>query len=167
MAGERLPARFSLRSQLWFRWTRKCFETATSHMQTVRQHFEMKLYTNCKKCKKEIRFSTWEPDRTRLAMTQGKKLELKCKKCGQTQKYHVNELIAEESKIALIIGLLIFLVGTPLTVYWLWGYLFKVALIYSTITIAALIGVPLTIFTLIERGQREKVSRFNSFKLNE
>ncbi len=35
MAGERLPARFLLRSQLWFRWTGKCFETATSHMQTV------------------------------------------------------------------------------------------------------------------------------------
>src|SRR5690606_20554153 len=38
MAGERLPARFSLRSQLWFRWTGKCFETATSHMQTVVRH---------------------------------------------------------------------------------------------------------------------------------
>ena len=39
MAGERLAERFSLRSQLWFRWTGKCFETATSHMQTVvRQH---------------------------------------------------------------------------------------------------------------------------------
>ena len=40
MAGERLSARFSLRSQLWFRWTGKCFETATSHMQTVVAHFE-------------------------------------------------------------------------------------------------------------------------------
>jgi hypothetical protein len=38
MAGERLPARFSLRSQLWFRATRKCLETATSHMQTVGAH---------------------------------------------------------------------------------------------------------------------------------
>ena len=35
MAGERLQAGFSLRSQLWFRWTGKCFETATSHMQNV------------------------------------------------------------------------------------------------------------------------------------
>lgn len=35
MAGERLSARFSLGSQVWFRWTGKCFETATSHMQTV------------------------------------------------------------------------------------------------------------------------------------
>lgn len=33
MVGERLPARFSLRSQLWFRWTGKCFETATAHIQ--------------------------------------------------------------------------------------------------------------------------------------
>ena len=127
----------------------------------------MRLYTNCKKCKEEIRFSTWEPDRNRLAMDKGKKLELKCKKCGHAQKYHVNEFTAKESKIALIIGLLIFIVGTPLTVYWLWEYLFKVALVYSTITIASLIGVPLTIFTLIEKGQREKVSRFNSFKINE
>jgi len=35
MAGERLPARFSLSSQLWFLGTGKCFETATNHMQTV------------------------------------------------------------------------------------------------------------------------------------
>lgn len=39
MAYERLPTRFSLRSQLWFRWTGKCFETATSHMQTVVCHY--------------------------------------------------------------------------------------------------------------------------------
>ena len=35
MPGERPPAKFSLRSQLLFRLTGKCFETATSHMQTV------------------------------------------------------------------------------------------------------------------------------------
>ena len=35
MAGEQLPARFSLRIQLWFLRTEKCFETATSHMQTL------------------------------------------------------------------------------------------------------------------------------------
>lgn len=39
MAGERLPARFSLRSQLWVRWTGKYSETATSHMQTVRHYY--------------------------------------------------------------------------------------------------------------------------------
>ncbi len=39
MAGERLPARIWLHSQLCFRWTGKCFETATSHMQSVGSHF--------------------------------------------------------------------------------------------------------------------------------
>lgn len=38
MAGERLQARLSLRSQFWFRWIGKCFDTATSHMQTVAVH---------------------------------------------------------------------------------------------------------------------------------
>jgi hypothetical protein len=38
MAGELLSAGVSLRSQLWFRWTGKCFEIATSHMQTVVHH---------------------------------------------------------------------------------------------------------------------------------
>jgi hypothetical protein len=38
MAGEQQQARFSLFSQLWFRGKRKCFETATSHMQTVVGH---------------------------------------------------------------------------------------------------------------------------------
>ena len=42
MAGNWLPARFSLHSQLWFRWTGKCFETATSHMQTVAANIKMK-----------------------------------------------------------------------------------------------------------------------------
>ena len=34
MAGERMPARFLLRSQLCSRWTGKYFKTATSHTQT-------------------------------------------------------------------------------------------------------------------------------------
>jgi hypothetical protein len=38
MAGGRLPARFSLRSQHWFQWIGKCLETATSHTQNVSAH---------------------------------------------------------------------------------------------------------------------------------
>jgi hypothetical protein len=54
MAGEQLPARFSLRGQLGFRWTGKCFETATSHMQTVVRKYEFmknKRNQNYKKLK--------------------------------------------------------------------------------------------------------------------
>ena len=41
MAGERLVSRFSLRRLLRFRWTGKCFETATSHMQNVVHNYRM------------------------------------------------------------------------------------------------------------------------------
>lgn len=40
MMGDWLLARFSLRSQLWFRWTGKGFETAISHTQTVGENFD-------------------------------------------------------------------------------------------------------------------------------
>lgn len=43
MAGERLPSWFSLRYQLRFQRTEKCFETATSHLQNVTCHLEKKL----------------------------------------------------------------------------------------------------------------------------
>lgn len=65
MAGERMSARFSLRSQLWFRWTGKCFETATSHMQTVSGNLKKKdlriistifLILSLSSCKNEKKF---------------------------------------------------------------------------------------------------------------
>lgn len=76
-------------------------------------------------------------------------------------------MTARESKIALIIGLLIFFIGTPLTIYLLWEYVFKMAFIYSTIVFIILIGIPFTIYSLIEKEQRQKVRYFNSSKLNE
>lgn len=100
-------------------------------------------------------------------MDKGKKIELKCKKCSYVSKYHLNDMTARESKIALIIGLLIFFIGTPLTIYLLWEYVFKMAFIYSTIVFIILIGIPFTIYSLIEKEQRQKVRYFNSSKLNE
>jgi hypothetical protein len=65
MAGERLPARSSLRSQLLFRWTGKCFETGTSHMQTVRtpKNERVAFYSGytCKNCNTEMDKYGYEP----------------------------------------------------------------------------------------------------------
>ncbi|GGE01881.1 hypothetical protein GCM10011312_26590 [Planktosalinus lacus] len=79
----------------------------------------MRLYTNCHNCKKEIRFSSWDSDRVELSKSKGNKIELTCKKCGQTDLYHLNRIKATESKIAQIIGLTIFLIGTPLVFLWI------------------------------------------------
>ncbi len=42
MAGERLPARLALQSELWFRWTGKRLQSATSHMQNVGSNAKQK-----------------------------------------------------------------------------------------------------------------------------
>lgn len=42
MAGEWLPARFSLCSQLWFRWTLKCFKSATVNTRIPLANINMK-----------------------------------------------------------------------------------------------------------------------------
>ncbi|MCT4645989.1 MAG: hypothetical protein N4A74_13470, partial [Carboxylicivirga sp.] len=90
----------------------------------------MRLYTNCHNCKKEIRFSGWESDRVELSKSKGDKIELTCKSCGQKSVYHINRINATESKITRIIGLIIFLVGTPLTLLWIWDYIFQFSYIY-------------------------------------
>jgi len=77
----------------------------------------MRLYANCYNCRKEIRFSTSEPDRVELSKSKRDKIDLTCNQCGQTDFYHVNKIRSTESKIAQIIGLIFFVIGTPLIFY--------------------------------------------------
>ncbi len=127
----------------------------------------MRLYTNCHNCKKEIRFSTVEPDRVELSKTKGNKIELTCKQCGQTEFYHLNKIKATESKITQIIGLPVFIIGTPLTLYLIWDYIFRFTYIYIIAGLIGIIGVPFMIYSIIEKEQRKKVKRFNNYKVRE
>jgi len=127
----------------------------------------MKLYTNCHNCKKEIRFSSWESDRVELSKSKGDKIELTCKNCGRKDLYHVNRIKATESKFAQIIGLIIFLVGTPLVFLWIWDYIFQSDYIYVIAGLIGMIGVPFMIYSVIEREQRKKVRQFNNYKISE
>jgi len=127
----------------------------------------MRLYTNCHNCRKEIRFSSWESDRVELSKSKGDKIELNCKNCGQKDFYHVNRIKATESKISQIIGLTIFLIGTPLVFIWIWDYIFQFAYIYVIAGLVGVIGVPFMIYSIIESEQRKKVSQFNNYKISD
>jgi uncharacterized membrane protein YuzA (DUF378 family) len=127
----------------------------------------MKLYTNCTHCSKEITFSCWEPDRVELSKAKGEEIELSCKSFLRTDSYHVNSINATESKLAQIVGLLIFLLGTPLIIYCLWDYMFRSSYIYAIAGLAGIITVPFMIYSVMEKEEREKVRNFNHFKINE
>jgi hypothetical protein len=63
----------------------------------------------------------------------------------------VNRIKATESKIVKIIGLIIFLVGTPLVLLWIWDYIFQFTYIYVIAGLVGVIGVPFMIYSVIER----------------
>ena len=58
-------------------------------------------------------------------MNEGETKSIECKTCGEANTFHVDEVEARQSKIALRIAAVIFLVGTPLTLYLMWGYFFR------------------------------------------
>jgi len=127
----------------------------------------MRLYTNCNNCKKEIRFSSWESDRVELSKSKGNNIELTCSNCQHQDFYHVNRINAIESKIAQIIGLTIFLVGTPLMFLWIWDYMIQFTYIYVIAGLVGIIGVPFMIYSVFEREQRKKIRQFNNYKISE
>ena len=142
--------------------------TPTKHTaRTLGNILNMKLQTTCKKCNSEISFYTWNTDRVSLAMKKGKVIKLDCKNCDAIEKYHLNELTAKPSKIALLIGLIIFVFGTPFVLLLTWDIIFQSLNIYFISGLIAIIGAPLFVYLFIERNEANKVRNFNNFKINE
>lgn len=120
----------------------------------------MRIHTNCKYCKSEISFWVWASDRVEIKKSQGDFLELTCKKCKQKGKYDIDQIKAKESKIALLIGLLIFVIGTPTILIFMWDYIWKVG-IYGVVSILFIVSVPSLIYGIISKNESNKIRIFN------
>lgn len=125
----------------------------------------MKLTTNCKNCSKEISFSSPKRDRVELSKQKGESLELSCSCCELTDFYHVNKIYANESRILSLVAAFVFLFGTPLAFYFIWDYLFQFSQIYVITGMIGITAFPLVIYSILEKEQRNKVQRFNSYRI--
>lgn len=128
---------------------------------------KLKLYTRCNECSEDIYYYSWESTRANLQMQKGRFVQLECKQCGNVDNYHLNDLRAEKSNIALIVSFMIFAVGTPLVFFFLWDKLVKTANIYFMIVLLAIILVPSIMYGLILKDERKKINSFNRFKIKE
>jgi predicted membrane channel-forming protein YqfA (hemolysin III family) len=90
----------------------------------------------------------------------GGKIELNCKACNKTDKYSIDDLKAKESKIAILIGLLILIIGTPITLILLWDYIWQSGL-YSAFGLILIIGIPGSIYMIINKNDQNRVRVFN------
>lgn len=107
----------------------------------------MKLYTNCKSCKKEIRIKSNASTRPDLQMEKGDEFNVNCLNCGKIEKKHVNDIKAEPNKSIILIGAVIGLFAT----LFLW-------LIYGAIGTVSII-IPLIFW----QQQMSSTKSFNSY----
>ncbi|AOW21115.1 hypothetical protein [Urechidicola croceus] len=119
----------------------------------------MKLFTKCKNCSKEISFYSFCETKTELIMEKGDKLELFCNNnCLESNFYDTNNIYAKRSIRTEIIGLIFFLIGTPLLVYTGYKVLdFDLGAAY----LASLLLVPGIIYILFKRQDENRVRTFN------
>ena len=121
----------------------------------------MKVFTKCAKCKHEISFWTWSSNRIELLKSNGKSINLTCRKCNWTDNYKINSLTAKESKLIHFIGLLIFFIGTLLLYLFLRDYLFKINYVFGVLGLVIPLIIPYLIFGTITKSDRERVRNFN------
>ncbi len=124
----------------------------------------MRLIANCKHCREEIRLRKSVNDRGELAREEGDQLMLECGKCSRKETYHVNEVRAQESKTVAISALLVFVFGTAIIGYELKAYFFLPNNPYSAISIGGALLIPVVVYGLLMKQERDKVSLFNSYR---
>ncbi|MGE4289083.1 MAG: hypothetical protein AB7E36_10355 [Salinivirgaceae bacterium] len=120
----------------------------------------MRIYIKCSNCNNDISFWTWSSDRVSLKMTHGDKIELDCKNCNTTIKYYVDDFRAKKSKIALIMALIIFIIGTPIALILLWDYIWQTGL-HGAFGLILIIGIPSTIYGRINKNDNQRIRLFN------
>jgi len=125
----------------------------------------MKVYGKCKKCKNEIGYSISVNTRVEFAMQDGENKILNCKNCGMNTEIHVDELYAKKSKLAQIIAGLIFFIGTPLTLLFVYPVLSESSNHYVIYMVSGFLLVPVMVYGIIIKKEQNRVSSFNRRKL--
>lgn len=125
----------------------------------------MKLFSICRDCKQEMMFKSDSNTRVEFAMNEGKTRKIRCKHCGAANNIHVNDIYATESKLALLIALLVFAVGTPLTFFLMINIMTVTVNHYVILMAGGILLVPVFIYIMISKQEQTRVSGFNRIKL--
>lgn len=121
----------------------------------------MKVYAKCKKCENEIEYSTSANTRVEFAMYEGEIKKLDCKNCGTKAEFHVDELFAKASKMVQMGAGVIFLIGTPLMIFFLYPIFTESRNHYVIYIVGGCLLVPVTMYGMIKSQDRTRVNTFN------
>lgn len=104
-------------------------------------------------------------DRSELSKIEAKEIELRCKHCNKSIKYHVNEIYAVQRLFPLILALMVFVFGTIIEFVLLWDYFFRINFFYNLLSLISVLLVPFWIYNIINNEENKKVRNFNSYKV--
>ncbi len=125
----------------------------------------MKVYGKCSNCNFENSYATNAHTRVEFAMQDGETIKLNCANCGANTEIHVDKLVAKPSKIAQIIALSLFVIGTPL-LFFLINPIFSGSRNHYVIyIIGGFMLIPVLAYAIINRQDQTRVSDFNRRKL--
>jgi hypothetical protein len=125
----------------------------------------MRVYGECKKCKREISYSTNAYTRVEFVMQDTENIPLTCKSCGFKKRFHVDELYAKKSKMAQFTAGLTFLIGTPLAIIYLVPILNGSKSNYVIYIAGGLLIIPGIVYGMINKQDQNRVNSFNRNKL--
>lgn len=124
----------------------------------------MFIYSKCAHCNKEARSWTWTKDRVSLVKKKGENHEVFCKSCGLSTEISVDDYYAKPSTLALIIALSISLTSASI---FLFNYHFfpnTNGPDYVVSIVTGHLAVPLIIFLMFAKAERDRVGFFNRHK---
>mgnify|MGYP006902790604 FL=1 len=101
-------------------------------------------------------------------MENGNTCPFECKYCGSQNSIHANKVFAKESKIALFLAILVFLLGTAGIVWWVYILFAKNENMGQPALIAQLFGlvtIPSMVYYVIAREDAKRVRIFNAGKV--
>ena len=125
----------------------------------------MKVYGKCQECETEVAYSTNANTRVEFAMRDGESRILKCKNCNTETNFHVDELYANESKLAQIGAGLIFLLCTPILFFIINPIFTGSRNHYVIYVIGGFLLIPVIAYGIIKKQDQTRVSDFNRRKL--
>lgn len=120
----------------------------------------MMLYAKCDTCEVETSFFSFSSDRGELQKTKGDKIEITCKNCKSISSKSVDDIYAKPSFLALISAILILVIGIVIILI----FFQQIFSNYSVIVFTGLFLVPVVLFGMITKQDKERVSRFNRYK---
>lgn len=118
----------------------------------------MQLVIYCKKCLKRNALRIWATNRVDIKMKHGNNIEIVCKRCKSKNKYHIDDIQAEQ-RFVMLISFIALILCIILLVSFLWGYNWHKSGSVFLIPVGLLILV--SIFIALNKEMNKRVRNFN------